>query len=136
MTDFASALSARIAKWLDGEHACFTGDCPHASHTECLDAIATSGADFGYAFAREKSIKSWKAQEILYKEAEKRIAELEEKFSYLAKVPTEPYEKQMAKRILALEAALRECVARCRLEQTGPESDVCAIAAKALEASK
>lgn len=106
--DFASALSAQIAKWLDGEHACFTGDCPHASHTECLDAIATSGADFGYNYA----------------------------LSFLPKVPTEPYEKQMAKRILALEAALRECVARCRLEQTGPESDVCAIAAKALETSK
>lgn len=39
-----------------------------------------------------------------------RIQELEQIISYLPKVPTQPYEKEMAQRILELESWLREII--------------------------
>lgn len=103
-----------------------------------------SGADFGYAFAQREAGKEMldraRRDQGMIDRKQKRIAELEEKLSFLAKVPTEPYEKQMAKRILELESALKYIADR---EWTNAVKDqykwineFCDVARKALEKTK
>lgn len=127
----AEAYAAGLYETLSGEHL------HHAK-------LMRNGFLVGVAWAREqiKPATSWWTEHILaldgvaavnlaepsegdlarvvaaYGASRKRIAELEAQLAevtmYIPKVPTEPYEKQMAKRIAELEAALwKIATSRC-----------------------
>lgn len=98
-----------------GYHGCSSGDCPHEKQSECFAALVEAGYDAGHARAlKEMGAKLDSAEEgerfyrrewesacerVDYAQEQLAAAQgrLDEVLSYMPKVPTEPYEKMLAR---------------------------------------
>ena len=57
LSDLNEERDRLIEKAFEGEHGCFTGDCPHLKTDECYRAIATVFFNACLALVEEKRVK-------------------------------------------------------------------------------